>query len=181
MVNKIKQFFKMISYNFKKIDNDFLGTYLTSEEMLLIKKLKKSELHHSILVAKDIKKELDKNLIKISFINYKASIKAGLLHDIGKIQFQINIFEKSVATIIKKIYKDEKSPFDSYEFYKSYIYHGKRGAEILKKYKSFEENKELYDVIKYHHISLNRFRKIKDFNIKTIKFFELLQYSDDHN
>lgn len=181
MKYKIVQFFKMLSYNFKSIDIKFLEKFLTQSEIYLIEKLKKSELHHSILVAKDVKQDLNKNFDNLSNKNYQDYIKAALLHDIGKIEHPINIFEKSIATIINKIYKDKETPIDKLKFYKSYLLHGAIGNHILRKIKTFKDNEELYDVIKHHHLSLDKFIKLKNYNPDTIKFFEILKFNDDKN
>lgn len=89
---RIKQFYWAVQSLIKKDDFAILNKYLNSEQLNLFMKISKSERQHSIRVCKSaINYIYDKN---ISNIDKNKMSKCALLHDIGKSQVRINIFEK---------------------------------------------------------------------------------------
>lgn len=171
MVKRIRQFIQNIRYGFQEIDEDFLCLYFNEKELQLFKRLKKSEQIHSILIAKEIQRELGEN-------KERDMIRAALFHDIGKIMRPMNIFEKSIAVILNKILGQRMTKLDQLPFIQSYLYHGERGGEILKSEKIFDEAPVFYTLVSSHHHKREGILK-KNENDSLVTYYDLLKKYDD--
>lgn len=171
MLNRIRQFMQNISYGFQEIDEDFLSLYFNDKELRLFKRLKKSEQIHSILIAKDIQKELGQ-------CKEENMIRAALFHDIGKILRPMNIFEKSTAVILKKLLGRRIVLLEGTAFIRSYLYHGELGEEILRSQKIFDDAPLFYKLISSHHRSREMIENQNDDDTLVI-YYDLLKKYDD--
>ena len=100
MIYRVKQFLWAIVSHFKEVDYKYVDKFLDSKEKELFNKLKHNEKHHSIRVCKDAINILREKNIEI---DDKKIAKLSLLHDIGKGEHSLNIFEKSTLVILNKI------------------------------------------------------------------------------
>lgn len=171
MVKRIRQFIQNIRYSYQKIDEDFLILYLNEKELSLFRRLKKSEQIHSILIAKDIREELGED-------REKGMIRAALFHDIGKITRPMNLFEKSMAVILKKLLGRRITILLRFPFIQSYLYHGERGGEILKAERIFDETPIFYRLVSSHHHRRELIGNQKDSD-ELIRYYDLLKKYDD--
>ena len=171
MVKRIRQFMDNIGYGFQKIDDDFLSLYLNEKEQCLFGKLRKSEQIHSILVAKDIRRELGEN-------RERDLIRAALFHDIGKIVRPMNILEKSTAVMLKRLLGRKIALLERSEMIQSYLYHGERGGEILKSEKIFEDAPLFYRLVSLHHQKREMIIKQND-SERLVPYYDLLKKYDD--
>lgn len=146
MKYRVKQFLWAITSYFKKVDYNYIDNFLDEKEKQLFNKLKHNEKHHSIRVCKDainISKEkntkIDSNIIG----------KLSLLHDIGKGQQSLNIFEKSTLVILNNITNGKLRKFDNIKKIDIYYNHGIKGARLLKEHNKYD--KEFLEAIEFHH------------------------------
>ncbi len=144
MSNRLKQVFVQYQYQNLDIDYEFISLYLDKEERALFDLLKKTEQNHSIFVAKSLL------VLKQSEIN-DYFIKAGLLHDVGKSLGSLSLLEKGIYVILYKVMGDHLKRWASFDGVATYLYHGERGAEMLRRIKTFDEYPLFYEIIKTHH------------------------------
>lgn len=166
MLYRIKQFYWDISCRFKHLDYEFIHKYLTLEEIELFKKLSISEQFHCIRVANNAILQ-GSSVYKLNKSDINKLIKVCLLHDIGKIQCKVNVFEKSIFVICNKLLNGKLISFSNRsEKINSYYYHPEKGADILSK---MGYSDDIIYVIRNHH------KKIDTDNI----FLNILKYSDN--
>lgn len=166
MLYRVKQFYWDITSRLKKPEYAFISKYLNIEELELFKELSISEQFHCIRVANNAtmyaKKSYNLNEYELSKL-----IKICLLHDIGKTNVKINVFEKSIFVIFDKLSKGKLRSFSkTNEKINSYYFHAEKGASILSK---MGYSKDIVYIVKNHH------RKVNDDNI----FLNILKYSDN--
>lgn len=170
MLYRVKQFYWDISCRFKDPDYEFISKYLTLEELELFKKLSISEQFHCIRVANTAIIE-GKNIYKLDKDDINKLIKICLLHDIGKIQCRVNVFEKSIFVICNKLLKNKLILFSNKsKKINTYYYHPERGADILSE---IGYDDDILYVIRNHH-------KQKGIDTDNI-FLNILKYSDNIN
>ncbi|APH18660.1 HD domain-containing protein [Clostridium botulinum] len=124
----------------------YINMHLDNEELKIFNKLSISEQKHSIKVAYDIEKLYEKgkyNLTKDEFI------KVALLHDIGKLNYKVDIIKKSIIVIMDRITNSRIKKFQNIKSVYVYYNHPYLGYCILKQYNKYSE-KMLY-LIKNHH------------------------------
>lgn len=161
---RIKQFVWAMKSLSEDIDNKYVNKFLNKEERRLFNKLKKIDKQHCIRVSKDAV-----NLSKNRNINSNRVAKAALLHDIGKVEYGLNIVEKSALVILHKVSNGALKRFDTFKAVDAYYNHAAKGADLLKKFNSYD--KEFLDTIRYHH----------DKKIKGSKLLEIIRESDNRN
>ncbi|SQI01888.1 metal-dependent phosphohydrolase HD sub domain [Clostridium perfringens] len=147
MSYRIKQFLWAISANFKELDYSYVRSILNYYEFSLFKRLKKGEQLHSIKVSKDCV-----NLAKSKGINSESELKIfsklGLLHDIGKLYYPLNIMTKSFLVLGKKISKNRISKFQNIKPIYIYYNHGDKAFDYLRE---GDYDKEFVEAIRGHH------------------------------
>ena len=129
-----------------EVDEEFLERHLNSEERALLNRLGKAEQNHSILVAKGLLEMEDSK-------NHNQLAKLGLLHDVGKSIRPLSIMEKGLFVMAHKVLKNQMKRLASFDRVASYLYHGERGAEILRRHNVFKDQPLFYDVVRTHHWS----------------------------
>ncbi|MCD3300404.1 HDIG domain-containing protein [Clostridium botulinum D/C] len=154
---RIKQFYMAITATIMPNDEKLLEKYLNKQERDLFNKLSMNEKAHSVRVAKDIIKVCMENKL-----NKEYFVKVALLHDIGKIQVNLNIFEKATLVILNKISKGKLKILSNIRKINIYYNHGKIGAEILRK-QGYDE-RFLYLVKNHHNNDI-----IEDMDLKILK------------
>ena len=97
---RVKQFIWAVKSLSEDIDTEYVNKFLNKKERKLFNKLKKTDKQHCIRVSKDAV-----HLSKGRNINLNRVAKVGLLHDIGKCEYGLNIIEKSVLVILNKMTK----------------------------------------------------------------------------
>lgn len=164
---RVKQFFWALFSKINSSDIDFINSYLNQVETDLFNKLHVNEQKHSIRVAKDV---LNEYTFRNSELKMKESVlvKAGILHDIGKTQGKINIFEKSILVIVNKLSKGRIKKMSCIKKIKLFYNHAEIGYEILREY-DYDE-RFLY-IIKNHH----------NYSIKNDFELNLLMICDNRN
>jgi len=177
MINRIRQFFNHIAYGLKPLDEDYINRYLSETEKKLFLRLKKSEQYHSILIAKAMEKDVMEN--RRSHKN--ELVRLALFHDIGKTENPMNIVEKSIAVILKKILKNKLKRLEKLGFVSSYLYHGERGEAILRKAKTFDSSPYCYKVVGLHHHRLDTLKEKSSLSEDFYTALALLKTYDDLN
>lgn len=165
---RVKQFIWGIESSFKKVDDRYIGKYLNKNEIEMFNRLKKSDKYHCIRVCRDSLKLLEEKSIKMD--EYKIG-KAALLHDIGKSKYHLNLIEKSVIVLLDKFTKGTLKKYDNISQIDIYYNHPKVGYEMLK---SYNYDKELLEVVRYHHKDKN-----KEFKID--KMIDIISICDNKN
>ncbi len=128
------------------LDEEFLKCHLDYKERALFDRLGKKEQNHSISVAKGLSEIKDLE-------NHNQLVKVGLLHDVGKSMRPLSIMEKGLFVVAHKVLKKKMKRLASFDGVASYLYHGERGAEILRRHNVFKNQPLFYDVVKTHHWS----------------------------
>lgn len=145
VVYRVKQFIWGFTSFLKNIDYEYVNEFLNEDEIKIFNKLKHNDRHHCIRVCKDsIKMKEDFN---IDVDKYKLG-KAALLHDVGKSKTPLSLFEKSVVVLLDKATSGKIKKYDKIKQIDIYYNHPKIGLEVLK---NFEYDKELLQVVRYHH------------------------------
>lgn len=166
MIYRIKQFLWAISSVLKEMDYEYVDSLLSEKEINLFKSLKKSEQNHCINVSKDcIKLAKEKGFVSSSELREFGRL--GLLHDIGKLDYPINIFTKFVLVVGKKVSNNKMAKFDNIKAIDIYYNHGERAFKFLNEK---EYNREFVEAIKRHH-----------YETKANVFFNILKMADDNN
>ncbi|GAA0123416.1 HD domain-containing protein [Clostridium faecium] len=164
-IYRVKQFFKAITAKITDEDIEFFNRYLKPFEIELFNKLKVYDKKHCINVAKDIFEETKR--ISLNDYDTNTLIKAGLLHDIGKVYRSLNPIEKSIVVILNFITNGRLKKFNNIKAINVYYNHGEIGYNILKKY-DYDHN--FLNLIRYHHT--NNYQNI---------FMDILKKCDDRN
>lgn len=152
MFYRVRQFFWVISANIKDDDRKFIDNYLNNNEKDLFYSQKISQQYHSIKVGKGVLEEcLKKNLYDILLI------KAALLHDIGKLNNDLNIFEKSTIIIISRLFPGLFKKLISFKRIRKYYNHPEVGIGYL----NTDSEYLRFLIINHHNYSLKGDEKLK--------------------
>lgn len=117
MINRVKQFTKGLTAKVTDEEYNWVKTHLTPEEYHLFLQLRRDEQRHCIDVARVFKEE--------------DMIRLGLLHDIGKLRYPLNLSEKSLMVIADKLTKGKIKNLNQLNIVKGYYEHPKIGQELL--------------------------------------------------
>ena len=161
---RVKQFVWALKSLSEDIDTEYVNKFLNKKERSLFNKLKKTDKQHCIRVSKDAV-----HLSKEKNINLNRVAKVGLLHDIGKGEYGLNIIEKSVLVVLNKITKGKLKKYDTIKAVDSYCNHAEKGANLLKQFNTYD--KEFLDTIRYHHNN----------KIQGSKLLDIIKESDNRN
>ncbi len=136
---RFRQFLFAMSATMNEVDWHFVGRYLNIEEMALFKRLPGFEQKHCVVVAQKIEELIHDR----QDVDHRKAIRLGLLHDIGKIEGHLMIFQKSFLTIarffLRPLYDflaDHGSRKSSNKILRKFYihkHHGAIGAELLEK------------------------------------------------
>lgn len=118
MIQRIKQFTKGLTAKVSETDKKWVQGYLSPKEYHLFLQLRCDEQRHCIDVARSFSE--------------KEMIRLGLLHDIGKLRYPLNLIEKSMMVIGDKLTHHRLKQFKHFKIVRGYYDHPKIGAEILK-------------------------------------------------
>lgn len=157
---RIKQFIWGFIALFKEIDYTYVTKFLNENEIKIFNTLKHNDKHHCIRVCKDSIKM--RNNLNIDVDMYKLG-RAALLHDVGKGKIHLSLLEKSTVVLLDKLTKGKIKKYDNIKQINVYYNHPNIGLGILIK-NGFENDKELLDVVRYHH-SINMKKENKMLNI----------------
>ncbi|MCY6485845.1 HDIG domain-containing protein [Clostridium aestuarii] len=164
LIYRIKQFYWALNSKINVQDKQFLKMYLSEEEINIFSKLAVDEQKHSIRTAKAVE-----NIYLQHNINKKYMlIKAALLHDIGKIDSELNYIYKALIVLLDKCSRRKIKQFMNIKVVDCYYNHGEKGYFILKKH-GYDE-RFLY-LVKNHHNN----------DIIGDKELDILKYCDDHS
>lgn len=162
MIYRVKQFLKGIRPHIPVEKEQFLKKYLTPEENSLFYKLPRHERSHAVNTAWTINSIQDG-------IDKETLIKAGLLHDIGKIEGKSGIIRKSILVLM-----DRFLPVLSYNLSRKlnmfYVYynHPAIGAKLLE---GINTDGHIVQLVRYHHSENNN----------QIEGIEILKKADSMN
>ena len=170
MSNRLKQVLMQCKYKILEIDETYLANSLSVSERELFATLPKAVQNHSISVAKS----LDNSDLK----NVKKLIKMGLLHDVGKSIRPLSLLEKGGYVILHNLLGENLKRWASFDGVAAYLYHGERGAEILRRHKIFEDHPICYDIIKTHHWQDKKILDLKD-GKNILKYHRILKEIDE--
>lgn len=81
-------------------------------------------------------------------IKYDDLIKVALLHDIGKINYNMNLIQKSFMVILDKMFKENTKKYYKFKIVDTFYNHGEIGYKLLKNM-GYDE-RFLY-LVKNHH------------------------------
>lgn len=145
VIYRIKQFLWTVTSSFKPIDKSIIYKYLNDEEVKLFFLLRVSEQHHSIRVCKDaLMRSYD-----INYIDKKKLARIALLHDIGKINSNLNVIDKSILVILDKITSGKLKRYEDIKKIDYYYNHPKKSVDLLKHVKKYDD--EFLEAIEKHH------------------------------
>lgn len=161
---RVKQFIWAIKSLADDVDTEYVNKFLNKNERKLFNRLRKTDKQHCIRVSKDAV-----SLSKDKHIDVNRVAKVALLHDIGKSEYSLNVFEKSILVILNKVSKGKLKRFDDFKAVDSYYNHAAKGANILKEVNIYD--KEFLDTVRYHH----------DSKIHGSKLLEIIRESDNKN
>lgn len=161
---RVKQFVWALKSLSEDIDTEYVNKFLNKKERKLFNKLKKTDKHHCIRVSKDAV-----SLSEGKNINLNRVAKVGLLHDIGKGEYGLNIIEKSVLVILNKVTKGKLKKYDGIKAVDTYYNHAEKGANLLKSFNTYD--KEFLDTVRYHHSN----------KIQGNKLLDIIKESDNRN
>ena len=165
---RVKQFIWGFTSLFKEVDYTYINKFLNEEEIKIFNNLKHNDKHHCIRVCKDSIKM--RNDLNIDIDMYKLG-RAALLHDVGKGEKHLSLIEKSTVVLLDKFTNGKIKKFNNIKQIDVYYNHPKIGREILIK-NGFKDDKELLDVVRYHH------------NVKRVKentMLNIIKICDDKN
>ncbi len=143
MPYRIKQFIWNITAKTDENDYNWAVSYLSDKEKVVFDKLSPGEQNHSIRVARLMEEEM-KNVA-----NNKIYVKLGLLHDIGKTKYKLNVFKKVCMLFVHKLSRGKAKKYDSIKMIKGYYTHGQIGRNMLEQIGVY--NIEFLDAVEYHH------------------------------
>lgn len=164
---RFKQFIWGFESYFKGINTHYIDTFLNDSEKELFNKLKHNEKYHCIRVCKDA---IDIARYKGNNIDINRVAKAALLHDVGKSEYSLSLFEKSALVVLNKITKGKLKNYNNIRSVDIYYNHAEKGANILKEFKVYD--KEFLDSVRYHHYNEN---------IMENELLQIIKESDDKN
>lgn len=146
-MNRIKQLIWAITSKYKDIDKSYLNEYLNNKEIDVFYKLNKMEQHHSIRVCRDSIEYISNIQEKNFDINKMAKI--ALMHDIGKINKSLNVFEKCLVVILDKVTGGKMRSYTNIKIFDVYYNHAKMSCDVLKSIGNYDE--EFIQAIAKHH------------------------------
>ncbi|MEG0855874.1 MAG: HD domain-containing protein [Terrisporobacter sp.] len=164
---RIKQFYWAITSNLKEVDRTLVSKYLTEKEEEVFNKLKTSEKHHCIRVCNDAIVMAKKDKRKI---NEKKLAKIALLHDVGKCNKPINVFEKSILVLLDKFTKGKLKNYTNLSKVDTYYNHPIKSAKILKRVSTYD--KEFLEAVANHHESIKS---------ENNEYLEIIKECDNNN
>lgn len=141
---RVKQFIWACVSPLKSIDYNLLNRYLTKKEKRLFRQLKVSEQQHSIRVCN---KALEMNNNSCDIDKGKMA-KIALLHDVGKGNCSLNIFEKSIIVVLDKLTKGKIEEVNNKKI-DIYYNHPHESVKMLKKINKYDD--EFLEAIEKHH------------------------------
>jgi len=144
---RVKQFIWGFISLFKQIDYTYVTKFLNEKEIEIFNTLKHNDKHHCIRVCKDSIKM--RNQLNIDVDMYKLG-RAALLHDVGKGQIHLSLVEKSTVVLLDRLTKGKIRRYDKIKQINVYYNHPRIGLGILIN-NGFGHDRELLDVVRYHH------------------------------
>ncbi|MBT3241052.1 MAG: HD domain-containing protein [Chloroflexi bacterium] len=167
---RINQFLLALLAKPGKKDLVFVSSILNSEQFGLFKKFQASEQFHAIAVCRQILEQVD---------NDEDLLTAALLHDIGKIRYPLNIFDRIMIVLGNKLFPNQIKIWGKNEpkgFFKAFVVsemHPKWGAEMVKKTNA---SPMVLSLILRHQDNIIKFE-----NSEEDQFLKVLQYCDNNN
>ena len=143
MTYRIKQLMWNITAKRNEDDYNWAISYLSETEKKLFDKLSIGEQNHSIRVARLMNKEMRYGDLSIIYV------KLGLLHDIGKSKYKLNVFKKICMLFIHKLSKGKAKKYDNIKMIRGYYTHGEIGRRMLEDINEYDI--EFLEAIQYHH------------------------------
>ena len=144
---RTKQFYWAMESLIKEDDFDVLNRHLNKYELGLFMKMNKSERQHSIRVCKATIKYIQYN--NILDIDKDKMCRCALLHDIGKSQVKLNVFQKSITVIMNGITFGKFLKYNKNKRISSYYNHPEIGANLLDGIKGMDL--DIINCVRYHH------------------------------
>lgn len=161
MIYRVQQFIWGFTAKLTKEDIVLVHKYLEDYEAKLFFRLPRNEQVHSIKVAKEVIEESKKyRMLDTSLA------RAAFLHDIGKINSGLNIFNKSIIVILNKFMPRVLLKLIKLKVVYVYYHH----PEIAITYLKLEDDKLKYYILNHHN-----------YNIKDDKMLEIIQVADSKN
>lgn len=146
---RVKQFYINATDRMNSEDVQFVKKILNEKEFRLFSKLSKSEQKHCVRISWEILQNIENKKVNDTIICHRdILIKAGLLHDIGKINQKLNIIEKSIIVILNKLTKGNLKNIKKSKKIQCYYNHSNYSYDILKE--NNYDSKFLY-IVKNHH------------------------------
>ena len=143
MPYRIQQFMWNIAAKRDENDYKWAMSYLNEKERCLFDKLSIGEQNHCIRVARLMDKEtrgMNENNIYI---------KLGLLHDVGKSKYKLNVFKKVCMLFIHKLSNGKAKKYGHIKMIKGYYTHGETGRAMLEEIDKYTI--EFLEAVQYHH------------------------------
>lgn len=147
MIQRIKQFTKGLTAKVSEEERQWVQGYLSPKEYQLFLKLRRDEQRHCIDVARHFTE--------------KGMIRLGLLHDIGKLCYPLNLIQKSIMVIGDKLTHHKLKHLKYFKMVKGYYGHPKFGVDLLKKIGV--EDAIFLERVKNHHNDKTRDKVLKQF------------------
>jgi hypothetical protein len=142
MLYRVRQFF---SGMFGRVSEEELGLvrkYLSERQQELFFRLPRHEQHHAACVGRDILKEYGEAEREL--------IIAGFLHDIGKIDSGLNIFNKSIMVLLNKVFPGAITKLEHIGIVNAYFNHPLLAVKLLKG----EDERLIYYVLNHHNYGI---------------------------
>ncbi|AVX30987.1 HDIG domain-containing protein [Carboxydocella thermautotrophica] len=160
MLRRFKQFFGAIFSKMTDKDREYVNSYLNLMEQTLFYHLDPITQKHCVRVARTCEKLFDRlDSEQQSRLNREALIKGALLHDIGKVSFQISLLERVIMVMVnalfpglvkKYAYLDYRSPLSWWHrMCHSYLYHGEIGWNVARTINTIDSI--TLQLIRHHH------------------------------
>lgn len=155
MLHRIKQFYSALTAEVRSEENEFINHYLNEREQTLFFQMSVVDQRHALdvsyLVVKALenrkKSECDRNLVK-----------AALLHDIGKRNGELTLFDRILIVILEKFWPLQMTQWASkgrggfitnrrHALFIA-VHHSLRGAEFLQE---IDCEQDIIDLVRDHH------------------------------
>lgn len=146
IIKRARQFFRALFAKITLDDEQYISLHLNSEEQKLFFAMSTADQFHSLNVAYTIERVVieDKKNIDRNFL-----IRCALLHDVGRVKGDLNIFQKVFVVLVTKFAPNFAEKLERNGNHSIYVYHhhAEIGARKLQKLNLFRESK----VIAKHH------------------------------
>ena len=146
IIKRSKQFFRALFAKITLEDEQYISRHLNVEEQKLFFAMSTIDQFHSLNVAYTIEKFIidDKKNIDREFL-----IRCALLHDVGRVKGDLNIFQKVFVVLVTKFAPSFAEKLERNGNHAIYIYnhHAEIGARKLQNINLFRESK----IIAKHH------------------------------